>query len=150
MAEATLNRTGKSMLSALEPNLSLLASRAAIELDNHLLGKPTDFEAVQLLAEQLEAATETVVGSKERRALIDTPTVSVLSNALDSCSLGVCSLAELADAAWKTANDLYNTETTEDHRRVEQLRSFCVFLATNARSLRRSIQDMQATNMKRG
>lgn len=150
MSEATLNGTGKAVLNALEPNLSLLASQAAIELDNHLLGKSTELDAVRSLAEQLDAATMAVGGSEERQALMDAPTVSVLSSALDSCSLRVHTLAELADEAWKMANDLQDTGKTTDRQRIEQLRSFCVFLATNARSLRRSIQDMQTAHAMRG
>ncbi|MBN1589295.1 MAG: hypothetical protein JW888_07255 [Pirellulales bacterium] len=150
MSNATLNGTGRAMLNALEPNLSLLASQAAIELDNCLLKKPTGLDAVRLLAKQLDSSTEAVGESNERQALMDAPTASVLSSALDSCSLPVQTLAELADKAWEMANDLQNTEPTTNTETIQQLRSFCVFLATNARSLRRDIQDMQATHAMRG
>lgn len=146
MPEATTTKgTEGAMLNALEPGLSFLASQAAIELDNLLLRRPTGLEAVQTLGQRLNAATEPVQGSAERRTLMDAPTVSILSSAISaSRSQDVRTLAELADESWKMANELQVAKDSADRQAITKLRSFCVFLSQNARSYRQSIEDMQS------
>jgi len=144
MPEGIENGTEGAMLNALEPGLSFLASQAAIELDNLLLGRKTTLEAVQLLGRRLNAATEAVEGSAGRRTLMDAPTVSILSNAISaSRSKNLRTLDELASESWKMANDLQDTTESANQQALKKLRSFCVCLSQIARSYRQFIEDMQ-------
>jgi hypothetical protein len=145
MPEAILDSTEDLVLSALDPSLSRIASLAAIELDNLLLGKNSGLEAVQVLGQRLNKLTEPVEGTDERKSLMDAPTVSILSNAFSaSRSQDVQTLAELTREAWQMASDLESTDPEQDRQALERCRAFCVFLSQNARSYRQAIYDMQA------
>ena len=58
-------------VSAMDPGLSLLASQAAVELDNLLQHGSTRLDAVRSLGERLGKSTEAVEGTSDRRALMD-------------------------------------------------------------------------------
>ncbi|MGO8744833.1 MAG: hypothetical protein ACLQNE_02480 [Thermoguttaceae bacterium] len=144
MAEATLSPRRKQTFSALDPRLSFLASQAAVELDNLLLDKGTELEAVRKLGIRLEESMESSAETGERRTFLDAPTVSVLTEAITQSSpQAVQSLADLVKEAWQMATDLRGTEPTSDKSALRRLRSFCLFLSQNARSYRQSIFDMQ-------
>ncbi|MFN3152114.1 hypothetical protein [Bremerella sp.] len=124
----------QNRLSASDPSLAFLASQAAIELDNRILGRHSTLTAVGQLAERLENATESV-GEKDRRSLMDPTTVSMFSNAIAASeSKQVCTLEELASEAWRIATTLHESvgESGADEERLKQMRTFCVYLAESA------------------
>jgi hypothetical protein len=117
-------------LSALDPGLPLLASEAAIELDDLLLGKAVDLRATRCLALRLETSTEKIGESSDRKSLMDPTTVSVFTSAMRASGLrSVHTLTELASEAWQISEKLKSTETDQNKEQLKRLRAFCIELA---------------------
>lgn len=131
-------------LSVSGPDLSFLASQAAIELDNHLLGKNVEFKAVNQLASQLECSTEKIGGTETRKPLMDTTTVVVFSNAIAASGMPAKSLAELAQKAWEIASKL--RESDPGRSDIKRMRAFCNHLARSVLAHEQSLYDMQSVN----
>ncbi len=137
------------VLLGLDPDLPFLASKAAVELDTALLGKPSLFENVKVLALRLCAATEKVQGTEDpgTLALLDSPTVEIFSRALGAAKAQrATTLAELISEAWTVANQLSKATTnTEnpDQAMLQTMRSFCVALSQSAASYQQSIHDRE-------
>jgi hypothetical protein len=134
-----MHNSQPTRISATDPNLAFLASRAAIQLDRMIQGKSTSNEAVRELAGQLKSATFHVA-QEEPAALWDPSTVSLLRNAIDAKGTSpVTTIDELIGAATKIAQQL---ETTTDQSKnttdIERLRSFCVGLSNSAIAHERS------------
>lgn len=124
----------------LEMDLASLASQAAIELDDLLLGRRTDLSVVSVLVDKISAGlpkgkpfdTTTVVAIQ--RALIDTPgskqatTVSELQTSADEVTKRLSNLLTQANSQSQGTN-------------IEQLRSFCVALSKHSTALQRSPYD---------
>ena len=74
-------------LSALDPDLALLASEAAIDIDNMLSKKETDLkqdidlEAIHRLAELLSNSIDVNAGADALQSLMDPSTITVLNEA---------------------------------------------------------------------
>lgn len=133
------NEVSTDKLSVSDPTLAFLASQAAIELDNRLLGRQTEMVAVGDLARRLERSTEPVSEGACRQSLMDPSTVSLVSDAIvESNSTPVHNLAELASAAWAIANELQSFSDTGDKSDIERLRNFCIYLAQGAVAHERS------------
>ncbi len=134
-------------LSVSDPDLSFLASQAALELDNHLLGKKVEFKSVKWLAARLECSTEEIGGTEARKPLMDTATVVVFSNAIAASGMHVSSLADLAKQAWEIANTLRDSSlVSRDSKEIKRMRAFCNHLARSVIAHERSLYDMQSVN----
>ena len=123
----------------LEMDLASLASQAAIELDDLLLGRRKDLTAVGVLIDKIAAClpqgkpldATTVVAVQ--RALIDTPG-----------SKQTTTVSELQSSAAEMTARLSGLITESDVNApnlVEQLRSFCVALSKHSTALQRSPYD---------
>lgn len=138
------NECASSPPSTSLADLPLLATRAAIELDNALLGRGASLNYVRLLAEQLDRSTE------ERGTVChftaDLPTVDVIARALNAANRPVRTIAEAAAEAWNIAKDLHSageggSENAENQ--LKRLRAFCVELARSASVFRSMLEEPQ-------
>jgi hypothetical protein len=131
-------------LDAFDPGLSFLASQAAVALDNLLLGKPSEMQAVKLLGARLAHSTEEIEGGEGRRSLMDPATISVFSNAIAASGIRpIHTLPELAFEAWRLAEDLQKSQSTSEKHRLELLRTFCSHLANSVLAHEQSNFDTQ-------
>jgi hypothetical protein len=123
----------------LEMDLASLASQAALELDDLLLGRRKDLTAVGVLVDKIAAGlpegkpldATTVVAVQ--RALIDTPG-----------SKQTTTVSELQSSAAEVTARLSGLITGSDVKApnlLEQLRSFCVALSKHSTALQRSPYD---------
>ena len=123
----------------LEMDLASLASQAAIELDDLLLGRREELTAVAVLVDKIAAGlpegkpldATTVVAVQ--RALIDTPG-----------SKQTTTVSELQSSAAEMTARLSGLITGVDVKApnvLEQLRSFCVALSKHSTALQRSPYD---------
>ena len=148
MPETVEKADSEGRLNALDPELPFLASQAAIELDNLLLGRSVKLDAVNCLAERLENSIEQDSGAGDRRLLMDSATVSAVSVALaESGASNLRTLDDLASEAWQIADDLQNSnDDGSDEAKVSRLRTFCTSLARSAVARERAFYDMQSVN----
>lgn len=142
--KSVADRTSREALSALSPDLPLLASRAAIELDNLLQGHGSNLRNVRLLSERLNNSTERITGNA-RQFVSDPATLDVLALALDASSVPVRSVQEVAEEAWRVAEELHHaaSESHSETQRLEKLRTFCNELSRNASIYRHLIEEAQ-------
>src|SRR5665213_3394133 len=127
------------VLRALDSDLPYLASCAAIELDNVLLGNQTSLVAVKSLAERLRNATAPVEGGEAPKSLMDTPTLQVFTRAVnDSGQMGVTTLGDLTLVASRIAGTLAGATPDSNADRIRQMREFCVALSRAAAAFRQS------------
>ena len=121
----------EEILSALDPDLPLLASQAAIELDNFIRSKGTEFSATKRLALLLSRSFETMQGLPAHSSLADPATVSLVSRAFHIAQWAgpVRTVNELASEAWKVATKLENTSIEADPGSLKGVRAFCAALA---------------------
>lgn len=149
MPDTAENNRATARLNVLDPGLPFLASQAAIELDNLLLGREVELQSVERLAGRLEGSTEPIAGTEGRKSLMDPATISVFSNAVDASGMPkIQTLADLANKACRIADGLQSSKSDRDRdkSRVERLRAFCNCLAQNAIAHERSLYDMQSVD----
>ncbi len=116
----------RSALRALDPDLPMLASQAAIELDNIRLGRSDETPAVDRLRGLLENSIESDPSAPGHRALIDSTTVTLIERALsDSYQTAPKTLDELLQKACEVADNLKTPVATQ----IERVRAFCVALS---------------------
>jgi hypothetical protein len=132
----------ESPLQGLDPSLSFIASRAAIELDNLLLGLSDTLDAVQQLASRLKNSAEEVSGTSVKRNLMDPEAMCVFSQAFaQTQGHSVSTVDELANEAWRIASDLHQAKSDARRQTLEALRSFCVALSRIASAQRMAMLD---------
>jgi hypothetical protein len=124
-------------LRALDPNLPLLASQAAIEVDNILSGKTVALEATQGLALILANSFQERNGTPGVRQMIDPTTTCLMTRAFDASHWGrpITTDSDLA----REASDLADIIKTLDLRTAEReslirIRAFFAALAVSASS----------------
>ncbi len=128
-----------SRLSATDPNLAFLASRAAIELDRIRQGKSIGTTAVAELGNLLKNSTQNVPGTEEPAALWDPRTISLIHSAINAKGSTVATLDQLLRQALDIAQELESTkDSTRDAGAIERLCSFCIGLANSAVAQERS------------
>lgn len=135
---------------SLESDLSFVASQAAIELDNHLLGRGGQFVAVGQLADYLRASTETGAGVARTMSLLDPQAVEVVSRAIDaSGEQTIKTLEDLQSHAGRLATELGNMKGDGDGSKIERLRDFCVSLSQVATAHQQAMLDLESTHPDR-
>jgi len=132
-------------IMALDLNLSLLACRAAIELDNLLLDRIMDFKAMPLLAETLKRIESSTSFS------LDPGEALVLNRAIASSSI-IAKPSETTDQLLKSASDIRGLlekvmANPQDYKSNTEvlinLRAFCVELSKSAASYNRTMDEME-------
>lgn len=144
---ANHGRIAPDMLSALNPVLPLLAARAAIELDNLKLGRPSGLENVRLLAERLTNTTEAGSGSG-RQFSADPATLDIIMRALSASPKEFKTVQDVAKAAWAIAEELHSATKDQDssaasESSLSKLCTFCVELAKSASIYRQLLEEAQ-------
>jgi hypothetical protein len=129
-------RSFNEILRARDPNLPLLASQAAIELDNLILSKSTELSATRQLGTLLSKSFGVEQGVPSIHSLSDPGTMTVVSRALLSSITGaqVRTVSDLAREAAQVAVKLRDTGVTADRESLEFARAFCVALSECAAS----------------
>jgi hypothetical protein len=137
IAERTPTMSG---LSARDPNLAFLATRAAVELDRVLQGKQTGIQARAELATRLRNSAEALPESQGPKGLWEPSTISLIHRAVKAEGTNVSTLDELNTAALVIAQRLETSAEVIDDKSedLKRLRAFCVELANSAVAYERS------------
>lgn len=128
-----------------DPDLPLLASEAAIEIDNLLSGRSSGLGAVERLGARMRYS----VGGSGRegaRSMLDPATLTVLGAAVNEVSRGtplVADMDALIHRAGQIASDLTKRDPQSDRVTLEWVRAFCVALSRCAAAYRKSIYDLR-------
>ena len=126
-------------LSATDPNLAFLASKAAIELGRVAQGRSTSVEAVNALGNLLRNSANVSTGTEERVGFIDPTTISVLHSAIKAEGASVATLPELVREAQRIARQLESTtRASNESSDLTRLQLFCIGLADSAIAHERS------------
>ena|ERR1700733_12289982 len=127
--------------------LPSLASLAAVELDDLLLGRPKRFDAVARLA---KALSESVTSEGETRPTVqlDPTRLLVINRAFDDSRISAADLTtvdELVQSTVELTRALeqfkQSTEPSVDH--VQRLRSFCLALSRRASAVVYGNEDLE-------
>ena len=133
-------------------DLSDVASRAAVELDNLLLGKSRDLQATTDLVEYITESIPENADSVKSGAGLDTTTVIVLNRAIDDSSVAahpVSTVADLATEIYKILRQLEELKNSLNDpkevvcEKLAKLRDFCLALSKGA-----SLQGMPSQDLE--
>lgn len=146
MSHATSHEPRGMPLRVLGPDLPLLACQAAIELDNYILGKSSELNAVNRLGRVLRDSIGTAEGATLEETFLDPSTVAVMTRALDASrwSKDLRTIKELIQEAAHIANNLESPSTDSAKHVLEKMREFCATLSICASSYLQSIQETRA------
>lgn len=133
---------GKS-LQVLDHDLPLLASEAAIDIDNLLSNRAKDFKAMRDLAERLKNSFETSEGGLQ--SLMDPPTLLVLGEAV-AHAIGkpyIEKIEDLLTNAFKISDQLSSEDPMKDIDALKRARDFCTGLSMAVVAYRKSNRDLR-------
>lgn len=131
-------------LRIFDPDLPLLASEAAVDIENILLNGPKELEAVHLLANLLKNSIQTDTNDAAFQSLMDPPTLSIIGEAVAKSTKtqnGCHKIEYLLNEAGKIADILSQTSHIGDPTELEKARDFCLALSSAALSYRKSIRE---------
>jgi hypothetical protein len=135
------------VLHVLDPQLPLMACKAAIELDNFLLGTTTELKAARTLADQLKNSIQCDRDTTQRRSLMDPATLTIVASAASGTATQRVTQVELLlkyaedIAELLIANDLHMNKS-----KVKSARSFFLALSRSVSAYRRSILDLRPSH----
>lgn len=129
-------------IEVLDPDLPLLASQAALELDNKHLGRHVKPVATKQLAEALKNSFAPFEASA-RKSLVDPGAVAVIGRALCASQWvnPASTVDELSDTAWNLAHIMEQLEDDKMDANIEKVRDFCIELSSYAASYRQAFSD---------
>jgi hypothetical protein len=133
------------LLNALDPNLSTLASNAAVELDLLINGEVTKLESVQQLGQRLRQSLDKPTPDKPARGLqVDTETETVLGQAFTRAGADPATiLGELLHRTEQLAEQLSSTKSSTERKALEWQCAFCLALSQSAAAYRQLIFDVR-------
>ncbi len=137
----TANKTDEvKRLQIMDPDLPLLASKAAIELDNEIAGRPADLEPVRRLASLLRNSIAQADTAGSLKSLMDPSTVTALGRALsESGGAGsITTVDQLFAKSRDIADQLTDSGSGTDKVDLRWAREFFVALARGAAAHRHS------------
>jgi hypothetical protein len=141
MDTETVLAVAPAPLNPFDPDLPLLASQAAIELQCLLRGDPKpSLRAVQRLGDRLEASFRRPENGTVQIRAADPSTVCLVHTALNEVKWAgpVKTLDELFSHATKLAEGLRTSEPSSEPQGLVRIRDFCAALARCATAFRRS------------
>ena len=123
-------------LSALDPDLPLIASRAAIELDTLIRNKATELSFTKRLASRLSKSFKGTEDEPRPQFLVDPATATLVTRAFQQSQWTgtVRTVNDLFTEASKIAVSLENPRENSDRKTLEEARAFCAALAESAAS----------------
>jgi len=135
---------GEKGLRALDLELPLLASEAAIDIDNLLSNRSKELTAIRLLADQLRNSIEISSIGEPPRSLMDPPTLSILGEAIARAAGEGYSkkVDDLLTEAVKIGTELSSEDPTRNIKELERARDFCVALSMAVVAYHKSISDL--------
>ncbi|MEK7313962.1 MAG: hypothetical protein AAB065_05745 [Deltaproteobacteria bacterium] len=142
MSSASETSQGNQGLRALDPDIAMLASEAAIDIDNMLLHGSKELKAMRRLAERLNNSIEAnTVGTWH--SLMDPVTLTILSEAVaEAKHKSLQKVEELLDEAANIAKTLSSDRPMENPEELRQAGDFCVALSNAVIGYRKSIYDL--------
>lgn len=130
-------------LRVLDPDLPLLASEAAIDVDNLLAGESVDRTAMRRLSQKLSESIGRDSTGGVVRSHLDIATLTVLGEAISETveKRSLKKVEDLLSKASKIANVLAYDDPQSNREGLEQARDFCVALSRATVSYIESISD---------
>ncbi len=117
-------------LRALDPNLPLLASQAAIELDSLIRKKKSNLSATKRLADLLTNSLGSPPEAPTKGSLMDPTTATLINRVLHESRWGSPkTTSELIDQAWSIARGLHETDADADRELLKKIQAFCAVLS---------------------
>ncbi|MDD2716296.1 MAG: hypothetical protein PHW04_10445 [Candidatus Wallbacteria bacterium] len=129
-----------------DPELSLLASEAAVDIDNMLVCKENkDFTALKKLATRLQNSYTIDQTSNKMQSLMDITTVTFLNDALSKTGENklFVKLDDLLKEADRITKLLITIEQREEHNELTYVRDFCIALAKATITYRKYIRELK-------
>lgn len=135
-------------LRVLDTDLPILASEAAIDIQNILSNISVDLTAIRRLAQRLKNSIEADNAGGSPHSLMDPATLSVLSEAMVQSVEGFASqsVEDLLREAFKIAGELSIGDPKSNRPSLEQARDFCVALSRAAMAYHKSIRDLSPSH----
>lgn len=131
--------------------IPFIASQAAIELDNLLLGKSAHLVAVSQLADYLKSSTASEYKGSAGAHLLNSQAFEVVSRAIDaSGELAINTFEDFHIRADQLVSQLKGAMLGGDEGIIERLRSFCVSLSEVATAQRQAMIEMEPSHPYRG
>jgi hypothetical protein len=141
LSETLLTRNAMPMFEA---DLSSLASKAAIEIDNLILGRGKKHESIKKLAKKLSESIQGTFRTTECKSLINPTAVTIMGRAINKGSIEkIDSVDEIIIQAQQIADTMNKSTGTHDKKQLEEIRTFCVALSISAASHRLSTADQR-------
>lgn len=140
----------EAMLWELESDLPSLASQAAIELDNLILGRSSQVEAIRRLALRIGESVERDAEPASALSRLDPKTVVVIKRAIDDAlrlNAPLTTVDELVHETGKIRERLervsQNPQALQQHGidSLKQMRAFCLALSRRASAHEQSMDD---------
>lgn len=141
---ATLSGAVASLnaLPMFEFDLSSLASRAAIEIDNLILGQSKEQNSIKKLAKKLKESIHDSYSGAECRFLTNPTAVTIMGRAINKGAPNkISSVDEIIKQAQLITDILNKPMSSSDRPQLEEIRSFCIALSISAASHRVSAVD---------
>ncbi len=129
---------GSKGLHVLDPDLSLLAAEASLDIDNLISKRSTEEKAIRILANRLNNSIETNDADGHLHSLMDPPTQVVLGEAAD-----VKTIADLLPKISKISEILSRENLTQNPVELQQAGDFCMALGMAVVAHRKSIRDLR-------
>lgn len=145
MSSGLLSISNNEALRVLDAELPLLASEAAIDLDNLLAGRDSDLTVIHSLAHLLKNFINFESEDSSSNTLMDFATISVLSEAIVQTrnDFSYKKIEELLKEAEKIASELLSDELLNNAESLKRARDFCVALSTAVMAFHKSIRDLR-------
>ena len=147
-----LTKSGPSQpndaLRALDPDLPLLASEAAVEMDNLLAQRTQDLTAMRRLGARLRNSIQIGTAGGPARSLMDRPTLTVLGEAVAEAtrSESLQRIEDLLGRAARIADLLFVDPPAGSTDELMQARDFCLALSRAVMAYHRSILDLRPSH----
>jgi hypothetical protein len=133
-------------VNVLDPDLSFLASEAAVEIDSFLNGNAEELASVTELAKRLQQSIDRPNNGQAARGLLaDTATETVLGQAMNLVDQQhpLKNVNELLARTEKIAEQLSNAATTKQDKELRLSQAFCLALSRCAAAYRKSVHDLR-------
>ncbi len=133
------------LVNALDPDLSALASDAAIELDLLINGEPTSLEAVRQLGQRLTQSLDKPAPDQPACGLqVDTETGMVLAQAFARAGDDPATiLSQLFRRTEQIAERLSTANEGDERESLHRSLAFCLALSQSAAAFRQLVFDVR-------
>ncbi len=148
MTEAIEAHKGNKSLHAIDPELPLLASEVAIDIENMLSNASIDLTAIRSLADKLNNSFSANVHGDALHSLMDPATLNVLNKAVAEVNSQKTleKVEELLSEAAKIARVLSSKNPMEDPEGLRQAQQFCVAFSKATMAYHKSIYDLSPSH----